>query len=154
MDPTRLFQALWQRARFQVVGQPTMGPTQLRFIGRLPRNLGIQQWLVLMESLYEKHEHTSWKVDISKSYFRRTNDGKLVYAWRFIFQGERLADSLNEIAAAVSAVPQAARQEVMEMPLVGAAADRNNPSANGRGAGGVFSTPTGPAAILRRNMGG
>lgn len=131
-----------------------MSDTQLRFIGRLPRNLGIQQWLVLMDFMYEKHERAPWKVDISKSYFRRTNDGKLVYAWRFIFQGERLGDRLDEIAAIVSAVPPAARQEVMEMPLVGASADRNNPSATGRGAGGVFSTPTGPLAVQRRNMGG
>lgn len=154
MDPTKLFQALWHKTRFQVVGTPTVSATQLRFIGRLPRNLGIQQWLVLMDTMYERHETASWKVDISKSYFKRTTDRRLVYAWRFIFQGERLGDRLDEIVATINGVPLAARQEVMEMPLVGASPDRNNPSANGRGAGGVFNTPTGPAAIQRRNMGG
>jgi hypothetical protein len=143
---------LQSKAGFQVVGEPTESENQLRIIGRLPGNQGIEPWLLVVRQMLLMSEEADWKVDVSKQYFLK--NGKVVYGWRLIFQAIDVPSCLQAIIQSVVSAPKPTTREVMEMPLLGASADRNNMSVNGKGAGGVLSTAVGGAAIARRRMGG
>lgn len=152
MKSQELLVALKTKAGFQTVGAPTESENQIRIIGRLPSNQGIESWLLVIRQMLLTSEEAPWKVDVSKQYFLKGN--RVVYGWRLILQAEDVASCLPAITQSVMSSPKPSRQEVTEMALPGAGPDRNNPSATGKGAGGVFSTPVGLAAVQRKRMGG
>ncbi len=145
---TPLVQALSQRTGYQVVGKPDITETKISFIGRLPVSQSLDQWLIIVNQLNAR-SGKGWTGDISKYYFNKAN-GRLVYAWRLIFVASDIAAAIPDIVAAVRSAPMAARQEVTEVPLIGASPNRNDPSVTGKGAGLFERTAVGPMAIRRR----
>jgi hypothetical protein len=94
-------------------------------------------------------ENRVWKVDISRHYFNRVlqSGPKMFYAWRLIFQADRMSDHLDDILGVIRSAPAPAQVELQEYPLPGAGANRNE-FRNGRGAGSVDRVPLGPMAAM------
>lgn len=140
-----LIEAL-ERTGFQTI-LPTERPTQLRVVGRVPAST-MPGWLELVTELLTQAEvSVSWSLDVSKQYFLR--EGSLVYAWRLIFQADKLQDCQEEIiellrASAPRPRPQA---EVTEQPLSVLGPRNTYNSATGKGAS---SAGTAPAILKRR----
>jgi len=111
----------------------TSGKKQLRVLGRLP-NERMGDWLIGMHFAHQAlQRQPGWSVDFSKFYFPR--NGKIVYAWRLIFQSvddQPISAHLQDIMNSFSSAPQSSRGEVMEIPLMGAGRSRS--AAGGRGA--------------------
>lgn len=144
-----LVTVLATKARFEAVDvKETV--TQIRILGRVRADNAstTTNWLAMMDAIAAQEERPgcSWSVDISRKYFRR--QGRLVYAWRLIIQGDDLEAQLEEIIAAAQSSQVQAPQEVMEVPLINAHGDRNA-FRNGKGAGATGTVPVGPAALLR-----
>jgi len=151
----KLFSALRKKAGFEVVSH-NESANQLRLLGRIPDDafgLNSNNWKIVKYRLLEVMEDRSWKVDLSKSYFIKKETKKMVFAWRVLFQGEGIANHYEEIAHLIEFSPSA-RSEVLEVPLPGAGADRNNTAGGRRGAGPVGTVPVGPMALQRKMMGG
>lgn len=152
-----LFRAMQRKAGFEAVSVTEPSAGQLRALGRIPEDMGglnMGNWKILMYQLYTTMAGRPWKVDISKSYFIKQETGKLVFAWRVIFQGENLAQHLPEIISVVNGSPVTARAEITEIPLAGAAANRGKVTGGRRGAGPSGQVLVGPAAIQAKLMGG
>lgn len=131
MDSAHLARLLRAKTGFEIVD---FNPkeTQLRILGRLP-STRMGDWLATVHALYSHAEKQShWTVDISKYYFKR--NGKVVYAWRMIFQADSIEMRMDGILAALSVMPTQSVKEIDQFPLVGVGADRNVPK-NGKGAG-------------------
>jgi hypothetical protein len=150
-----LFTALHRRAGFEMVNH-TLAPTRLRILGRLPLDragMNMSNWKVLMERLLTAAEQgRPWSVDLSKSYFKK--GGRIVYAWRVIFQGDAIETHLTDIINVVKTSPGARIPEPTEVRLYGLPQDRNNTAGGKAGAGPVGSVAVGPLAAARKNMGG
>lgn len=124
---------------------------QLRILGRLPTpRMG--DWLVGMHHVHQGMvRRPGWSVDFSKYYFPR--NGKIVYAWRLIFQSvddQPIEAHIPDIMNTFSGAPQSSRGEVMEIPLMGASTLSRNAQGGGKGAytiGG--SSPFMPGAARR-----
>jgi hypothetical protein len=106
-------------------------------------------WLKVMEQLLTAMDTHDWNVDLSKQYFMRGE--KLLYGWRVIFQGEEVAQHLDEIAKIVMSAPLAQKQ-LDEVPL-GASPDRNALRA-GKGAQPLNKAVVGPLALKTLPTGG
>jgi hypothetical protein len=148
-----LFAALRKKVSFEVVSQ-TETPNQLRILGRIPTDrLGLNEgnWKIVKYRLLIAMEERPWKVDLSKSYFIKTETKKMVFAWRILLQGENIAQHYADIISVISTSPSA-RAEVMEIPLVGNS--RNDTTGGRRGAGPVGSVAVGPFALQQRTRGG
>jgi hypothetical protein len=93
-------------------------------------------------------------VDISKNYF--LFEDRMRYAWRFIFQGEKVDDVLGDICATIVSAPQPARVEVSSMILPGYKPGqvRGGQNAKGKGASYGSEAVVGRAAVGRFNAGG
>jgi hypothetical protein len=93
----------------------------------------MSDWLVGMHHVLTRSENSSWAVDFSKFYFIR--EGKIVFAWRLIFQSaDDLEKSLPEICNIFEGAPRGGTTgEVMEVPLIGASITRNT-KIHGKGA--------------------
>ena len=141
-----------QTGGYEVVSH-NLSPKQLRMMGRV-RNPLVAGWLMVVDRLIEVSATKPWSIDISKHYFRKP---KLMFAWRVIVQVEDdsdVSEFFPEIGKVVLTTPKA-KQVVDEIPLIGARADRNTPSAGNRGKGaqGVFKAVTGPAAAAALTRG-
>jgi hypothetical protein len=152
MNLKDLFQTLGQKSGFQVVGEPTADENQLRVIGRLPRNKGVQAWLLVVNALLARSEAAPWKIDVSKQYFRR--QGHVVYGWRLIVRTESLSADMPDIIRTIATAPRPAQEEVTEMPLIGSSANRNDTTATGKGAGYSGKVAVGQFAAGRLRGGG
>jgi hypothetical protein len=119
------------------------GANQTRILGRVPTNR-MPDWLFVLDSIdTASGEH--WTCDLSKKYFRR--QGRLVYAWRLIFQGENVELYVDNIVSVVNGAARSARQELTEFPLIGSDPSRNEPLVPGkRGAGLTGQVRTGGGA--------
>jgi hypothetical protein len=150
-----LFTALHRRAGFEMVAH-TLAPTRLRILGRLPldrQGMNMSNWKVLMERLLTASEQgRPWSVDLSKNYFKK--GGRIVYAWRVIFQGDAIAMHLTDIINVVKTSPGARIPEPEFVTLHGLPPDRNNTAGGKAGAGPVGSVAVGPMAAMRKNLGG
>lgn len=139
------------KAGFEVVSE-TPNPGQLRVVGRVP-NARMSAWLLVINKLLSAADSAPWNVDISKQYFNR--NGKTLYGWRLIFQGENIAESYDSIAAIVKSTP-AAKSELTEVTLH--AGGQRNSLNRGKGAqlteSGGRGASVGPLAIARARMGG
>jgi hypothetical protein len=125
-------------------------PKQIRIIGRIRpdgTSAAMNNWLLIMSSLFERMEKpgVTWKADISKWYFRR--NGRIVFAWRILLQGEDIKSRLTEILQAVNNSPISSKAEVEEIPLPGVGRANRNVSHNGKGAGLSGKVAVGPMAI-------
>jgi hypothetical protein len=148
-----LFAVLQRKAGFEAVSH-TPSATRLRVMGRLPidrAGMNMANWKVLMDRLFVAMERgRPWTVDISKMYFRK--GGKLVYAWRLLFQGDNIEGHFKDIINVIQTSPGAARPEPEEVKLYGR--QSNDTSGGKRGAQPVLSAVVGPMAAARKNMGG
>lgn len=151
-----LFAVLQHKAGLEVVNHTLTAPSRLRVLGRLPMDragTNINNWKVLMDRLLTATERgRPWSVDLSKSYFKKA--GKVVYAWRLIFQADEVEKQYADIINIIRTSPQAARQVPDEVRLYGVEQDRNNPAGGKRGAGMTDKTAVGAAAAMRKSMGG
>jgi len=131
--------ALHARSGFEAAQAPTVSANQIYIIGRVPPNQ-LAQWLVLMDRLLEHADDAVWNIDLSKNYVRRklpSCGGKMVYCWRLVVSGEQVQDHLAALTLLAASTPLPARQEVMEMPLHGVSANRNEIVNGSRGVGPV-----------------
>lgn len=145
-----------QKFGFEVVVQ-TEESNRLRIVGRIRsdnagRNLG--NWLLVIDRLLEADRTGKWSVDISKHYFKKGKGQPVVFGWRLIFQGEKIAQHYADIVNLISTAPQTARTEVTEMPMPGSSAHRNTTAGGRRGAGLTDHTAVGPLAAARKSAGG
>ncbi len=151
-----LVAALRAKVGFEVVAQSET-PGQLRLLGRIPDDrLGLNgnNWKIVMWRLLEAMElGRPWKVDLSKSYFIKKETKRMVYAWRILLQGEGLAAHYADVVNLIKTSPSA-RAEVMEIPLGGVDADRNNTAGGRRGAGPSGTVKVGPEAAALKRQGG
>jgi hypothetical protein len=152
-----LINVLASRAKFEPV-EVDEKPTQIRMLGRVRTDAhasAMDNWLAMMNAIAEREEHEgcTWKVDISRKYFRR--NGRLIFAWRLIIQGENLEASLPELVAAAQSTAAVAKsyRELDEIPLPGVRGDRNA-HINGKGAGATGKVLTGPMAVQAALRGG
>jgi len=143
MQVDDLLNQLHTRGGFELVNQSTT-ETQARLMGRVHRN-AMGAWLILVQNLLLRSGQ-GWSVDISKQYFLR--DGRVVYAWRLIFQGKELERAMPDICQTIINAPRA-KSVIEEQPLVGARANRNAPNAKGKGAQGVLTAAVGPMAVAQ-----
>lgn len=142
MNWAELSRALHSKCGFEVRTANDDNPRQLRMLGRAPKER-MGDMLLLVNTLKMAEEQgAKWTCDISKMYLRR--NGKVLYAWRFIFQAEDVSQQINDIIRAVSKAPKSSRRELEEVPLIGVSADRNAQGANGKGAGFLGQIKIGP----------
>ena len=104
-------------------------PNKLRLIGRLHKNFG-DQWKLVMHRLLVAEAGSTWKVDISKKYFLKSN--KVFYGWRLIFQAESLSQHYDAIAKVIKSTPMPSRVIINEVPLVGTSSKRDQRVASTR----------------------
>lgn len=131
-----VLQALHARGGFECIEQAE-AENQVRLLGRVPM-AGTSNWLLIVHQLLSRMTSEPWKVDISKNYFHRA--GKVVFAWRLIFQGTGIANQYGSISGAIAGTPSSNRSETMEQPLVGASSLRME-TRNGKGASSVGTAP-------------
>lgn len=142
-----LLKALRNKTGFDVVDS-NIKAGQLRLLGRVPQ-LRTGDMLLLIHALKTRATQSpGWDVDISKMYLLRA--GKLVFGWRFIFQAltGSIESHMPDVLRTVNRTKPSARREVMEMPLLGASAHRNEQTASGKGAHYSGRARVGP--LLRR----
>lgn len=142
MSWERLGKALRVKCGFEVTDL-NEGVNQVRILGRVPTNR-MPDWLFVLDSI-DTVSGGAWTCDLSKKYFRK--QGRLVYAWRLIFQGDGVAAYIDNIVSAVNGAARSSRQELDEFPLIGADPSRNDPLVPGkRGAGLMGHVRTGGGA--------
>lgn len=126
----QLFQALSHRTGFEVVNQ-TVTDNQIRVIHRIPKE-GMPNWLEVMESLLDAAAAGTWNIDLSKQYFKPTN--QVIYGWRMIIQAPNVVEHLPAVIQAVQSAKRSQIKTIIdEQPLVGASASRRGLSPKGKG---------------------
>lgn len=115
-----LVRTLKMRGGYEVV-KNTSGANRLRLLGRVPSQL-MKGWLIIVQQLLVRNEQAPWDVDISRQYF--LNEGKVMFGWRLIFQGESIEQHFVDIITTITNSPRP-RATVEEQPLAGASASRN-----------------------------
>jgi len=155
MNIADLLRTLGRKAGFELVEQ-TSTPGQLRLLGRIPldrASVNMNNWLIVIRQLLSRsaEAETLWKTDVSKHYFLL--NGKVVYAWRVIFQADSVEAQLADIIRTITEAPPSSRSELTEMALPGVTADRNSTVGGRRGAGLVDRVPIGPMAVEAKRMG-
>jgi hypothetical protein len=150
-----VFAVLRAKVGFEVVSK-NESASQLWMLGRIPddtQGLNGNNWKIVMWRLLQAMKNRPWKADLSKDYFIKEETGKLVFAWRVILQGTDIAKHYADIANIIQTSPSA-RAEVMEIPLAGVSADRNNTAGGRRGAGPAGTVAVGPMAVQQKMRGG
>ena len=145
-----LREALYRKAAFETVAE-MVWPNKLRLVGRVPPN-SERNWLVVLYRLLAAAEQRPWNVDISKWYFIKKENGKVVQARRVIFDGTDLPKHYADIMNIISTSPMA-QPDVIEIPLAGGA-NRNNPAGGKRGAAPTDRAVVGPMAMFQKQRGG
>lgn len=137
-DVTQLFQALYEKSKFQVVNH-TLTDDRLRVIGRLPHEEGgqhVQNWLIVARNLLLAQEKGApWSVDISKQYFLKGEEEgkKIVYGHRLLIQAKDVKAHFDSLIDIIRGSRPTANIEVTSFPLPGATSERNVGN-NGKGA--------------------
>lgn len=147
---TDIYTAMAQMSGFEIVKENETA-TQLRILGRNPSD----RWPFLLPVIYilrktETNPACRWKCDISKEYIL-AND-RILYAWRFIFKAENLAEYYGEIAATIRSAARPARVEVESMTLPGYKPGQVRGGVNARGKG-VAAADSIPMILSRRGGG-
>lgn len=147
---------LQQKVGYEVVTN-TEKVDQLRVVGRIHTDRdgrNMNNWILVMDRLFEAAYDRPWAIDLSKHYFKRGKGQPVVFGWRIIFQAANIAEHYADIVNLIHTAPVTARTEVTEMPMPGSMAHRNNTSGGRRGAGPAGSIAVGPAAVAQKNAGG
>jgi hypothetical protein len=140
-----LFVAFARAGHFEVVNYEPSAK-KLRFTGRVPGDPESQGlWTLVMQRLCLAQRTHPWNVDISKLYFVKDGNQKLVYIWRIIFQAPDLEAHYADIINVVATTPRLARVEVVEIPM---------PGASSKNVGPMGSVAVGPAAARNKMLGG
>lgn len=146
-----IYVALAKKCKFDVV-QDNETPKQLRIVGRcFP-----ESWPFYLPVIYALLSHSDqttvpWTCDISKQYTLR--DGKVLYGWRIIFQGDQLPLHYDQIVAAINSAQRPARVELETVTLPGYKPGQMRGGVNAKGKG-VSSAGAVPMAISRLGGGG
>lgn len=120
---------------------------QLRFTGRI----AIERFPFFVPVIHallinSDKPGTPWTCDISKKYILR--NGKVLYTWRFIFQGAELHTSYGSIASLITHAGAPARVEVMSQLLPGYKPGDVRGGVNAKGKG-TASADTLPMVLTR-----
>jgi hypothetical protein len=142
---------LWQaRTGFQVVDCSDT-PQRLRVLGRVLPPL--DSWWIVLDRILDAEKKAQWSIDVSQLYYKPA--GEIRFAWRIILQApDGVAQYFQTIASIINSAPRAQASAVDEMPLMGSSASRNDVSATGRGAQGMFRPVVGAMAAAMRMQGG
>lgn len=143
---TDIYAALAKKCGFEVV-QDNETPKQLRLIGRCH----YERWPFLLPVVHALLTHSgqdtvAWTCDISKQYTLR--DGKVLYGWRIIFQGDSLSRCYEQIVATINSAQRPARVELTSQPLPGYKPGQVRGGVNAKGKGSS-SAGTIPMALQR-----
>lgn len=124
--------ALTEKTGFDLV-EKTDSASQLRLLGRVAQS-AMPSWLELMEKILGLSDGAAWKADVSKVYLLK--GGKLVYAWRLIFQAPDIESQHVSILNAIKGTAAVAPGELLEeVPLFGYSSTRfMDPDKSRRGA--------------------
>ena len=148
MNFAELVRILKMRGGFDVVNH-AITKNQIRVLGRVPKDM-MNAWLVIIHHMLSHSEAAAWSVDISKQYFLR--NGRVLFGWRLIIQGDDIEQHLPSICEALSNTPRP-KVIVEEQKLYGASSNRNAPR-GGKGAQGVLTAVVGPMAVAQQMAGG
>lgn len=116
-------------------------PDSLRLVCRVSNKLRFRD---MLESVFLANTKKLWTPHVCQQYFLR--DGKLVYAWNFVINSDKLDDAVDSICAEVAKFlapppPAAEQEDIDSIPLVGAYRPANigafNASAPGPRRGGA-----------------
>jgi len=136
-----IYAALAKKCAFEVV-QDNETARQLRIVGRCH----YERWPFLLPVVHTLLSHSvqdtvPWTCDISKQYTIR--DGKVLYGWRIIFQGDALSRSYEQIVAVINSAQRSARVELESVLLPGykPGQTRGGVNAKGKGASSAGSVP-------------
>jgi hypothetical protein len=145
-----IYIALAKKCFFEVK-QDNETPKQLRIIGSCDH----ERWPFLLPVIHalltQSGQPTAlWTCDISKMYILR--EGKVLYGWRIIFQGDDLARHYEQIIATITAAQRPARVEVESMLLPGYKPGQTRGGVNAKGKG-ASAAGTVPMAVQRANGG-
>ena len=138
-----LIELLHVKCGYEVV-QQDFSDNRIYLLGRI-RGQTLANNLVIRHRLLTAAALAPWKVD--SSWADQLKQGRLVKGWRIIFQGEGIAQYLPDILRVIGSAPAAKVNEIMEVPLPGASADRNAQNGRGRGAGLTGKHPIGPMSM-------
>lgn len=146
-----IYAALAKKCAFEVK-QDNETPKQLRIIG----SCDYERWPFLLPVLHTLLTHsgqttTTWTCDISKMYVLR--EGKVLYGWRIIFQGDSLARNYEQIVAVINSAQRPARVELETVLLPGYKPGQMRGGVNSKGKG-ASSAGSVPMAIQRLGGGG
>lgn len=111
---------------------------QVRILARLPKVNG-KRWLNILRALKLTERNKSWTLDASKMYFLLgdDDDADIVYGWRLIVRADDLPQAFVDMKNVVKTQTTRKRSvQIMEVPLPGALASRNQ----GKRGGGVRNT--------------
>lgn len=143
-----VYAALIQKCGFEVLEEQE-GAKQLRITGRNHRD----RWPFFLPVIYKILETSEkpgnrWTCDISKKYI--ISNGRVLYAWRLIFQSTELATQYASIVATIRSAPQPARVELTSQLLPGYKPGdvRGGVNAQGKGTSTAGSLPM---ALTRKN---
>ena len=126
MDISAVVAALREKVGFDCV-RSSLDGTNARLIGRIPQDRMPDQ-LALLEHLFALSSGYPWSVDVSKIYFLA--DGRVVYAWRFIFETQEdvmpYAKIINVIETSRRPSQPAGGGPLKEVPLPGGSPHRHD----------------------------
>jgi hypothetical protein len=145
-----IYVALAKKCFFEV-RQDNETPKQLRIIGKCDHERWPFMLPVIHALLTQSGQPTAtWTCDISKMYIIR--DGKVLYGWRIIFQGDELTRQYGKIIATIESAQRPARVEVESMLLPGYKPGQTRGGVNAKGKG-ASTAGTVPMAVQRLSGG-
>lgn len=128
-----VYAALMQKCGFEVL-EELENAKQLRISGRSHRDRwGFFAPVILQLLEAEEKPGATWTCDISKKYIK--HNGKILYTWRLIFQGNDLAKQYPSIISTIMASAQPARVELTRQLLPGYKEGDVRGGVNARGKG-------------------
>lgn len=117
---------------------------QIVLLGRV--RSGSEDLLIVGHQLQVHALDRPWTHEIAKVFPLKGR--KLVHAWRLVFEGDAIQDSIPEIIQVVSKCPKARKVELDSIELPGGNRYRAATGKMGKGAAPMGQAKVGPAAFL------
>ena len=142
-DVDDLCRVLKNRVGYETV-QKYSDNDQIVLLGRA--RSGSEDLLIVGHQLQVHALERPWAHEIAKVFPLKGR--KLVHAWRLVFEGESIQDSIPEIIQVISKCPKARRSELVSVELPGGNRYRSYEGKMGKGAAPMGQAKVGPAALL------
>lgn len=142
-----VYTALAQKTGFEVVNEKeTTG--QLRVVGRChPDRWPFFQLVIFTLLNKSDNPQVAWTCDVSKQYV--SQGGRLLYAWRLIFQSADISKVYADVSETIRNAPSPARTEVDTVLLPGYKPGQMRGGVNAKGKGSSEAGSM-PMAVTRR----